>query len=84
MTHHDDKPTVPRMTAVLPAEAARPVQFSADELDYAANYLEALCEGKTAFVPKPSRPFLREFVRKLRALGVPPLDPSELREEGNA
>jgi len=76
-----DKPTVPRMSAVLPADAARPVEFSADEVELAAGVIEALCAGHTVFVPTLVKPTLTGFVRKLRALGVPPLDGSELRSE---
>jgi len=77
----DDKPTVPRMSAVLPVEAARPVEFGADEVELAVHVLEALCEGERPFVMSKQRPVLTGFCRKLRALGVPPLDPSELRDD---
>jgi hypothetical protein len=70
MTGRDDKPT------------ARPVEFSPAEVELAAGVLEALCDGERPYVMNYQRPVLTDFCRKLRALGVPTLDASELRDEG--
>lgn len=82
MSRADDKPTVPRMQAVLPPEAAKPVQFSRDELDFVARLLEALSRGKPVQLRRSEVATALSFARRLHALGVPPLDPAALQEEG--
>jgi hypothetical protein len=62
----------------------RPVEFSADEVKLVSGVLRALCRGQSPWVPDAQVEVLTEFARKLEAIGVPPLDPSELREEGDA